>query len=283
MNIDVYLDKKRKIIDKALLRYLPAEKGLSSELIDAMRYSVMAGGKRIRPIIMMAIADMLNKTHAKVLPVACAVEYMHTSTLILDDLPCMDDSDLRRGRASLHKKYGQSTAVLAAFSLMALAFDLLLEDTRIIKSISKAIGFSGVCAGQFVDLKSGSKKINPLTLAYIHEHKTADLFVASCGISAISLDATDAHIKALEGYGKYIGLAFQIYDDMLSIDRTDSQLGKQTKKDKNSPNVVNLLGAEKARMYLKEYSEKAEKELYAFGKRAHILKEFIKFVSERDK
>jgi len=271
VNIDSYLEEKRKIIDKALLRYLPRPLGYSKELVDAMRYSVLAGGKRIRPVLMLAIADIFGRPYKKVLQAACAIEYAHTSTLILDDLPCMDDSSFRRGRLSVHKKFGESTTILAAYSLMVLSFELLVQNPKSIKCLSESIGALGVCAGQFVDLKSGSKKIDRKTLAYLHEHKTADLFVGSCLIAGHICDARPAQLKALGRYAKYLGLAFQAYDDILSVKKTTKELGKETKKDKNSPNIMNLLGEETAKERIKSYLNKAEAALSIFGTQAKTL------------
>ena len=234
MNIESYLDKKQKIIDSALIKYLPSAKGQAQELIKAMRYSVLVGGKRIRPILMLAIADMFNKPARQIMPAACAVEYIHTLTLILDDLPCMDDSALRRGSPSVHKRFGKATAILASYSLMALAFELLKDDARAIKCMSDAIGVNGVCAGQHLDLEIGAKKISRNTLTYIHEHKTADLFEASCRISGILSGASGKQVNAIGNYGKYLGLAFQAFDDILSIKSTNNVLGKETKNDKKA-------------------------------------------------
>lgn len=283
MNIDDYLNKNRKFIDKALLKNLPAPSGLSKRLTDAMRYSVLVGGKRIRPILMLAIAEMLNKPYTKVLPAACAVEYVHTSTLILDDLPCMDDSDLRRGRPSVHRKFGQSTAILASYSLMILAFKLLAENASAIRYLSEAAGPSGICAGQFVDLKSAARKINRDTLTYLHKHKTADLFAASCRIAGVLSGAKPAQFKALGDYGRYLGLAFQVCDDMLSIDKSDAELGKQTKKDRYSPNVVNLFGLRKTRGLLDLYAKKAKSQLSPFAAKAKILGGILEYVIHREK
>ena len=154
---------------------------------------------------------------------------------------------------------------------MALAFELLKDDARAIKCMSDAIGVNGVCAGQFVDLKSGSKKIDRKTLAYLHEHKTADLFVGSCLIAGHICDARPAQLKALGRYAKYLGLAFQAYDDILSVKKTTKELGKETKKDKNSPNIMNLLGEETAKERIKSYLNKAEAALSIFGTQAKTL------------
>ncbi len=294
MKIDTYLQQKQKIINRALLKYLPAPAGYAKELISAMRYSVLAGGKRIRPILMLVIAEMFNKLLSVVLPSACAIEYIHTSTLILDDLPCMDNSDLRRGVASTHKRFGEATAILASYSLMVLAFELLAENaklvsrnsafsTNIIKGISMSLGFRGLCAGQFVDLKSGSKDIDYKTLSYLHRRKTADLFSASCRIAGCLCRAEKKELDALGRCGRYMGVAFQIHDDLLSIQKADRQLGKQTKKDANSPNFVNLFGMKKARGALMQYIKKASLELKIFNKKAKILDDILIYLAQRKK
>jgi len=294
MDITEYLKKNRGIVNKALIEYLPKARNISAELTDAMRYSIAAGGKRLRPILMIATAEMFDKKPGRVLQAACAVEYVHTSTLILDDLPCMDNSDLRRGSPSVHKKFGQSTAILASYALVALAFELLMKNANAVsddsklaldvtESMSDAIGYKGICAGQYMDLRTGPKKIGLKGLRFLHEHKTADLFVASCRIAGYLSAAGNAQLKALSDYGKYLGLAFQAYDDMLSLNKTDRELGKQAKKDINSPNIVNLFGSDKARGLLKKYSQEAEAALHIFGSRSDTLKGFIQYVSIRNK
>ena len=294
MKIQDYLDNKRKIIDKVLLKYLPRPKGPSGELAEAMRYSVLAGGKRIRPVIILAISDMLGMSYNKVLPTACAVEYIHTSTLILDDLPCMDNSYLRRGAASVHKKFGESTAILASYSLVVLAFELLVEnatkvlnDPKLIsvvtKEVSKGVGYDGVCAGQYLDLKAGSRKIDIGALTCLHEHKTADLFVVCCKIAGRLSGADQRQLKALQNYGRYLGLAFQAYDDMLSIRHNDRQLGKETNRDKHSPNIVNLFGIKRTGRLLDVYAKTAQSNLATFGPKAKILEGILEYVIRREK
>ena len=283
MNLENYFSQRRRIVDRALLKYLPKAEGQAAELISAMRYSVLAGGKRIRPVLMLAIADMFGTPYKKIMPAACAIEYAHTSTLILDDLPCMDDSSFRRGRQSVHKKFGESTAILAAYSLMALSFKLLVQNPQTVKLLSQSIGASGVCAGQFVDLKSGSKKIDIKTLMYLHEHKTADLFVSSCLMAGHICGARPAQLKALGGYAKYLGLAFQAYDDILSVEKTEKELGKQTKKDKDSPNIARLFGQRNSEIIFKRYADTAERKLKIFRNRSEMLSVILRHIIERRK
>ncbi len=259
-----------------------------------MRYSVLAGGKRIRPILMLTIADMFNRPYGKILPAACSLEYTHTSTLILDDLPCMDNSDLRRGMVSVHKKFGESTAILASYALVMLAFELLAENAEevsndaglmlnVISTMSKAMGFMGLCAGQYIDLESGAQKIDIETLGYLHQHKTADLFIAGCEIVGYLSGATDVQLSALRRYGRYTGLAFQAYDDMLSLKKTDIELGKETRKDKGSPNLVNLFGVKKAQDRLNLYVKQSELQLTIFKTKADILKSILRYAVHRER
>ncbi len=293
MKIENYLKLKQNIINKALLNILPKAHGPSSELTRAIHYSILAGGKRIRPILMLEIADMLGKSPSSILPAASAIEYIHTSTLILDDLPCMDNSNMRRGRQSVHKRFGESTAILASYSLVALGFELLIKNAKAVsknsdlafkvaKTMSDAIGFSGVCSGQYVDLKTGAKRIKTGALSYLHEHKTADLFAASCEISGYLSGAGDEQVKALRLYGKNIGLAFQIYDDILSLTKSETALGKQTKADINAPNFVNLFGYDKAQVYLERYINQADMALDIFGKKADLLRDIVRYLSNRE-
>lgn len=294
MDIEKYLDKRRRFIDSALLKNLPKPEGIASQLVEAMRYSVLIGGKRMRPILIFEIASIFNRPSRQILQAACAVEYIHTSTLILDDLPCMDNSNMRRGSLSVHKKFGESTAILASYSLVVLAFELLVENaaavlknpkliSMVTKEVSKGVGHDGVCAGQYLDLKAGASKIDIRALTSLHEHKTADLFVVCCKIAGHLSGANQRQLKALQNYGRYLGLAFQAYDDILSIRRNDRQLGKETKKDKDSPNVVNLFGEKKAQEIVGAYVKKAKGQLDVFKDKACTLKAILRYIVERGK
>lgn len=294
LNLYKCLLDKRKIVDEALLKYLPRAEGASKKLIEAMKYSVLIGGKRLRPILMLEIAEMFNRPPDRILQAACAVEYIHTSTLILDDLPSMDNSNMRRGSLSVHKKFGESTAILTSYSLVVLAFELLVENAttvlkdpeliyEVTKEVSRGVGHDGVCAGQYLDLKIGAKKTDIGMLTSLHEHKTADLFVVCCKIAGHLSGADKRQLEVLQYYGRYLGLAFQAYDDILSVRRTDRQLGKETKKDKDSPNIVNLFGEKKAKDIVGAYVKKAGGQLDIFDDKAHTLKAILRYIVERGK
>jgi len=277
------MKKKQAIVNKALKKYLLSVKASSpAGLYRAMEYSVMAGGKRIRPVLMLLIADVLGKPAGKVLPAACAAELIHTSTLILDDLPCMDDSALRRGRATCHVRFSDSTAILASYGLVMLAFELI-RDERSAVSLSRAVGARGVAAGEFEDLRVGSKKAGVEVIKDIHLKKTAALFISACEMAGIILGVRGRRLAALKKYGRNLGLAFQLQDDILSLTRTDEQLGKQTKQDACAPNLARAIGAKKAKELLRRYIREGKNALKPFGARAHSLEKLIEFSTERKK
>lgn len=291
MDIRIFLEEKRKIVDEALDRFLPDQKQLAPRLHKAIRYT-MAGGKRIRPVLILATAQLLGKAHGRVIYSACGIECMHTSTLILDDMPCMDDSDLRRGKVSCHVKFGESTAILASYGLVMLGFELIAKNllhnkadrktsARIIDSVSSALGYRGVTSGQFLDLETAGKKVAARMIKNIHETKTTSLFMCCCEVASLLCGASNRQAKALKEYAKNMGFAFQISDDILSVTVSESRLGKHTKQDKFSPNFVNLFGMEKAQSLLSGYIYKANKNLAPFGQRARILQELVDFVKKR--
>lgn len=268
-----------KELQSALNKYLP--KG--GKLAKAMRYSVFAGGKRFRPLLCFAAAKALGKNPKKVLPIACAIEMIHTFTLIHDDLPAMDNSDWRRGKLTCHKKFDEATAVLAGDALNTLAFEVLAKETgkaKVIAEISKAL--MKVVVGQVQDMGSEGKRINLKQLRSIHKNKTAALLVACMRSSAIYLKATTKQLKALTSYAEHLGLAFQIADDILDATSTKKQLGKPVKAD-NKKGFPYLVGLEKSRKMAEQERTKAIKALKIFGGRADTLREIAEYVVERRK
>lgn len=275
---ELLLDSKKKI-DQALNRYLPRK----GKLAQAMRYSVFAGGKRFRPILCLATAQALGKDPKKVLPVASAIEMLHTFTLIHDDLPAMDDSDLRRGKTTCHKRFDAATAILAGDALNTLAFEVLakeINNTRVAAEVGEAL--MKVFLGQVADLESEGKKISLKKLKAIHEGKTAALLVCCVRASAIFLGATPNQIKVLTAYAKHLGLAFQIADDILDATSTREKLGKPVKADikKGFPYLVGL--EESMRLAVQE-KDKAMAALEIFGVKAGALGEIAEFVVRRRK
>ncbi len=215
-----YLQERRALVDHALDRALPAASDRPRELAEAMRYSIFSGGKRLRPILCLAAAEAAGGELQPALPAAMAVEILHTYTLVHDDLPCMDDDDERRGKPTLHKAYGEANAVLAGDALLTLAFQILATSPatdalpELIHTLSVRAGGAGVIGGQWEDIRcSGSS--DPATIAFVHQHKTADLFYAAIRMGALSVTRDPERIEPLSTYGNALGLAFQIIDDIL--------------------------------------------------------------------
>jgi geranylgeranyl diphosphate synthase, type II len=263
----------------ALNKYLPRR----TKLAAAMRYSVEAGGKRFRPRLCLAAAKALGKDPNKVMPVAVALELIHTFTLVHDDLPGMDNSDLRRGRPTCHKRYGEATAILAGDALNTLAFEILARETRdpkVIEEVGHAL--MEVVDGQMLDLASEGKRIKLKTLRTIHKKKTAALLRASVRAPAIQLKASPARLKALTAYADHLGLAFQITDDILDVTASQQQLGKPVKADqkKGFPYIV---GLEQSKKMAQQEMNKALSSIKIFGKRADELREIAAFVIKRKK
>lgn len=217
MDFGEHIKKKREIVNQALDRCIPDENKEPKSLHQAMRYSVFAGGKRLRPILAIASFEAVGGKGKAILPVACAIEMIHTYSLIHDDLPCMDDDDFRRGKPTLHKVYGDGMAVLAGDALHALAFELLLQskNPQVVYEVAKAIGTEGMIGGQVKDLEAEGKKVSLKQVEYIHTHKTGKLLRASVRAGAILGGADKATLSALSGYGEKFGLAFQKIDDIL--------------------------------------------------------------------
>ncbi|MEE8638142.1 MAG: farnesyl diphosphate synthase [Candidatus Margulisiibacteriota bacterium] len=279
MPIKGLLLEGKKAVDGALDKYLPRKGKLSR----AMRYSVFAGGKRFRPMLCMAAAKALGKDPKRVLPIACAIEMIHTYTLIHDDLPAMDNSDFRRGKLTCHKKFGEATAVLAGDALNALAFEILARETKnskVICEISRAL--LQVVAGQMLDLEHEGKRVGLQTLKTIHRKKTAALLLACVRSPAIYLGTTAKGLRALTSYAEHLGIAFQIADDILDATSTRKKLGKPVKADikKGFPYIA---GLERSRKMAEQEKNRAVVALKIFGKKAYILREIAEFVVVRKK
>ena len=256
-------------LNKQLSKFLP-KKG---KLAKAIRYSVFAGGKRFRPQLCLATAKALGKNPKKVLPIACAIEMLHTFTLIHDDLPAMDNSDLRRGKLTCHKKFDEATAILAGDALNTLAFEILSKETKnaqVVEEVANAL--MKVVHGQVLDMAAEGKKISYKQLIEIHENKTAALLVACVRACAIYLKATKKQLKALTNYAKHLGLAFQINDDILDATSSREKLGKPVGADlkKGFPYIV---GLKKSKQLVSLEVKKGLSSLKIFGKKAQGLKQ----------
>lgn len=238
-NLTAYLDDRRQKVEAGLQAHLPAPATRPAILHEAMRYAVLGGGKRLRPILCMAACEAAGgKADAALLP-GLAIEILHTYTLVHDDLPCMDDDDLRRGRPTTHIKFGEANALLAGDALLTLAFEWLARVPaptpypagQIVTELAIGSGSQGVIGGQVEDLAAEGKPADADLVDYIHRHKTAALIRAATRIGAICAGATAAHMEALSHYGECIGLAFQIADDILNVTSTPEQLGKPVGND----------------------------------------------------
>lgn len=258
-------------IEDALLRYYPDKDIYPSKVYDSMKYTLFSGGKRIRPILMLTIGEAFNANLEKIIPFACAVEFIHTSSLILDDLPCMDNAKLRRGKPANHLIFGENIAILAAIGLLNKAFAIIPEERdkieaekllKIQASLSNAISIKGLIGGQTIDLLSKNKKVDLQTLHYIHFHKTASLFIAAAEISALISELKENQIKLISEYAKNIGLAFQISDDLNDFLSEEKELGKDVKKDINSTTFLSYYGVKGSIDLVNQLIEEAKNHLY---------------------
>ena len=292
MNFKEYLEEKRTVIDSALDSLLPPEDQKPSVLHKAMRYSIFAGGKRLRPLLVMASAEVAGDS-ARVIPAACAMEMIHTYSLIHDDLPAMDDDDYRRGRLTNHKVFGEAVAILAGDALLTHAFKTLTVCSRdfpedrvcqVIEEISQAAGTFGMLGGQAADLEAEGKDISREALAYIHSHKTGALFTASVRSGAILSGASREQLEALTAYASHLGLAFQITDDILDITGDTVKLGKTIGSDlrKKKATFPSLYGLEESRRRAQEESRRALEIAQALGSNAQALQQIVLYLANRD-
>lgn len=294
MDIKAYLARKKNIVDKTLEKLVPPAKTFPPVIHEAMRYSLFAGGKRVRPVLVIAAAESLGATTADLLPVAGVLEIIHTYSLIHDDLPAMDDDDLRRGRPTCHKVYGEAVAILAGDGLLTMAFEVLSDPRRLksipartlvsmIREISVASGVFGMVGGQVVDIQSENREIDFPTLEYIHTHKTGALIRASVRVGALYAGAGRRQFEALSRYGEMVGLAFQIADDILDVTGKQEELGKNIGSDleKGKKTFPSFLGLEESRRRAQEVVEEALSALDGFGKRAEPLRELARFIINR--
>jgi len=291
-----YLENKRKEIDKALDSFLPEPEGLSAPLFEAMRYSVMAGGKRLRPILVLAASHAVGGSSSVSMPAACALEFIHTYSLIHDDLPAMDDDDLRRGRPTCHKVFGEAMAILAGDGLLTFAFEILAREavkerensekvSQVILILARAAGIKGMVVGQAVDVLMENKEVNGSQLAFIHQHKTGALIKASVEIGGLLGGADQNQLGALSSYGDGLGLAFQIVDDLLDIEGDQEVIGKPVGSDleKNKATYPALFGIEESRAQAHEYIHSAISALASFDEKAEPLRAIANYVIQRNR
>lgn len=292
-NLPAYLKERQKLCDAALDSAIPVV--YPEKIYEAMRYSLLAGGKRIRPILCLATCEMIGGTVEMAMATACALEMLHTMSLIHDDLPAMDNDDYRRGKLTNHKVYGEDIAILAGDGLLALAFEFVATRTpqnvpreqvvQVLARLGKALGAAGLVGGQVVDLDSEGKLDTSLeTLNFIHNHKTAALLEASVVCGGILAQASSEDIQRLTRYSQNIGLAFQIIDDILDITATQEQLGKTAGKDLKAQKVTypSLWGIEESRSKATQLIEAACEELAPFGEKALPLVAIAHFIINRN-
>ena len=291
--LDAYLKDRRKIVEEALQRYLPDEDTLPQDLHTAVHYSVFAGGKRIRPILCLAAHEACGGDLAAAMPTACALEFIHTYSLIHDDLPAMDNDDLRRGKPTCHKAFGEATAILAGDALLTEAFVLLSRSEKIptpaerrlavIQEIAAAAGLAGMVGGQALDI--GAEKVKPdfRGLQEIHRRKTGALLTASVKAGAILAGAGEQKISALAKFGHHVGMAFQIADDVLNIEGDAVLMGKSTGSDAAMGKVTypSLLGLDAAKTNLAQHVEQAIDSIDAFDARALPLRVIARYIMDR--
>ena len=257
-----------------------------------MRYSLFAGGKRLRPVLCLAAAEACGGALEPALPTACAVECIHTSSLIHDDLPCMDDDDLRRGRPTSHKVFGEGLAVLAGDALLTIAFEILTAAhgtarypvAALLRELAQAAGSRALIAGQVADLEGEGKKLTLRELRFIHEAKTAALLTASIRLGGMSANATPAKLEALTAFGMNLGLAFQVIDDILDVTQTSEKLGKSAGKDVAAQKATYpaLLGLEKSRKEAQRLTAASLNALKPFGKKGDTLRAIGAYLLQRE-
>jgi geranylgeranyl diphosphate synthase type II len=280
--LSAYLEKQRNLIEKALAKAVPAASVRPATIHAAMRYSLLAGGKRLRPILTLAAAEACGiKDPTNALPAACAVELIHTYSLIHDDLPCMDDDDLRRGRPTSHKVYGEGVAVLAGDALLTQAFALVgrikppkrYQLAVLLEETATAAGSLQLIAGQVADLEAEGRKLSTADVRFIHERKTGAMIVLSLRVGAMMANATPEQMKAVTQFGRALGLAFQIIDDILDVTQSSEQLGKSAGKDLKCSKATYpaVIGIEASRKEANRLTKKALSSLKALGSKADRL------------
>ncbi len=289
-----YLSDRKKIVDDALEELLPAPTGLEKRVVEAARYSLFAGGKRLRPILCLAAADVVGGRIEAVMPVACALEMIHTYSLIHDDLPAMDNDDFRRGKPTCHKVFGEAIAILAGDALLTEAFDVTARaqalqsfpPERIVEVLglmARASGHRGMVGGQVIDLECENREVDLATVEYMHVRKTGALLTASLEVGANLGGGTSEQIAALKHYGQHFGLAFQITDDILDVEGDAQEMGKTPGSDQasNKRTYPALLGLSRSKEAARENVEAAIQALAPFNRDAEPLRAIARYLLVR--
>ncbi len=293
MNLKNYLVARQKLIDRTLDRYLPKPNTKPATLHRAMRYSLFAGGKRLRPILCLAAAEACRGKINNALPLACALECIHTYSLVHDDLPSMDNDDFRRGRPTCHKVFGEGIAVLAGDALLTIAFEIVsyaktsrgYDMSTFLREISVAGGSQKLIAGQVADLEAEGKKVQRRELQFIHENKTAAILGTSVRLGAMSANADASKLSAITAFGQRLGLAFQVIDDILDVTQTSEILGKSAGKDVAAKKATYpaVIGLDKSRAEAKRLTRDAHDALSIFSNRdAEALHALANYLLERE-
>ena len=293
VNLKKYLRTRQKVIDRALDRYLPKTSTKPVTLHKAMRYSLFAGGKRLRPILCLAAAEACRGNVDTALPLACAVECIHTYSLVHDDLPSMDNDDFRRGRSTCHKVFGDGIAVLAGDALLTIAFEIVsnakpalrYDISILLREIAVAAGSRKLIAGQVADLEAEGKRVKRDQLQFIHENKTAAMLKSSMRLGAMSANADARKLSAITQFGEQLGLAFQVIDDILDVTQTSEILGKSAGKDVAAKKATYpaVIGLEKSRGEARRLTRQAHDALSVFQEGdAEALHALANYLLERE-
>lgn len=292
-DLSAWLEAKSAATNAALDALLPSEKTKPATIHRAMRYSLFAGGKRMRPALTLAAAEACGGREVDALPLACAVECIHTYSLIHDDLPAMDNDDFRRGKPTNHKVFGEGIAVLAGDALLTQAFEITAlakswprySHRDLVLEVAKASGSLQLIAGQVADLEGEGKKLGVAELRYIHERKTSALLCCAVRLGGMSANCTPAQLRALTDFGYHVGLAFQVIDDILDVTQTSEQLGKTAGKDVTAQKATypSIVGLEKSRKIAQQLTAKAFAALKPFKGRAAALEALAHYLLTRDK
>jgi geranylgeranyl diphosphate synthase type II len=297
MDIHRYLQEKKERVDSALERYLPKKEEFTLNLHKAIQHSLFAGGKRIRPILSIASFEAVGGEGEGILPFACALEMIHTYSLIHDDLPAMDNDDFRRGQPTCHKIFGEAIAILAGDGLLTEAFKLMTNQPvkdhpssdgglilDLINEVAQAAGVLGMVGGQVVDIESEGKAVDLPMVQYIHTHKTGAMILASVRVGAKLGGAKEEILKALTCYGENLGLAFQVADDILNVEGKAALMGKKTGSDlsKGKATYPSVLGVEESKKRARELVHLAVDALKPLGPEADPLREIARFVVARE-
>ena len=292
-DLNHFLATRTETVNTALDKFLPGEKTKPATIHRAMRYSLFAGGKRMRPALLLAAAEACGGSDAVALPLACAVECIHTYSLIHDDLPAMDNDDYRRGKLTNHKVFGEGIAVLAGDALLTQSFEIAAQckkfprypHDKIILEIAKAAGSLQLVGGQVADLEGENKKLSVAELRYIHERKTSALLCCSVRLGGMSANCPPAQLRALTDFGHHVGLAFQVIDDILDVTQTSEQLGKTAGKDVavQKATYPAIVGLEKSRKIAAQLTARAFAALDIFKGKAVALEALAEFLLKREK